>query len=82
MSENKIVDLYPTEENLCNKDVIESLDRALEEAKNGDVVNCSIILLHKDSSITYSYSNHYLRFTMVGALEYLKSLIIGYDNEI
>ena len=76
-TENKIIDLHPTEESLCNKDVIESLERALEEAKKDNVVNCSIILLHKDSSITYSYSNHYLRFTMVGALEYLKSLIIG-----
>ena len=80
MSENKIVDLYPTEEGLCNKDVIESLERALEEAKKDNVVNCSIILLHKDSSITYSYSNHYLRFTMVGALEYLKTLIIGAES--
>ena len=80
MSENKIVDLHPTEEILCNKDVIESLEIALEEAKKDNVVNCSIILLHKDSSITYSYSNHYLRFTMVGALEYLKTLIIGTES--
>jgi hypothetical protein len=66
-------------------EVQQSIFRILEHAKKDiedyNIVNCMIIMVDDDDTITYSYANFYRKVTMIGAIEKLKHIYIEDDKE-
>lgn len=70
MSELKIV---PFSNDTVNGDfVIQRLEEALKEAKNGGVANCIVVMAMNNGSVQDCWANGSKPFVMVGALESIK----------
>ena len=81
---NKIIEMFPSDSDeieVLNSSVIEIMERCLKDAKDGKVVNCAIVMVEDDTSLSYVYSNRYLRGTLIGGMEIVKSRML-IDNEI
>jgi len=75
----KVIDLFEADKTLDS--VNEILEVAVKDAKDSVIVNCMIVMVDDNDSITYSYANFYRKITMVGALEKLKHIYLEADSE-
>jgi len=75
----KVIDLFEADKTLDS--VNEVLEVAVKDAKDSVIVNCMIVMVDDNDSITYSYANFYRKITMVGALEKLKHIYLEDDSE-
>lgn len=79
-----IIDLFSdtdekteSNEEKAKNNVIETLQNAMTDAKNHNAVNCAVILITDDDQIIYSHTNHYRIYTLIGAFEFLKNIILN-----
>jgi hypothetical protein len=54
------------------ENVVNSLEEALEAAKDGNIVTCVIVMIDHDGDIISGWANEEMTCTMLGALELTK----------
>ena len=74
---NNVVKLFKDED---KESILRTIEHAKKDLADFNIVNCMIIMVDDDDTITYSYSNFNKSVTMVGALETLKHIFITRDN--
>jgi hypothetical protein len=78
----KVTSLFRDYDAEANGTVINILKDAVKDAEEGNVINCAIILIDKDDTITYSYANNARKYTLIGAFEFLKNLIFELESDV
>lgn len=76
---NNVVNLFRSNETVSS--VTELLESAVKEADENAIINCMLVMVDDDDTITYSYANFYRKVTMIGAIEKLKHIYIEDDTE-
>jgi len=62
-------------------EVEKTMSDAMEDIEELNIVNCMIVMIDDEDTITYSYANFNRKVTMVGAIENLKHLFMEADDE-
>ena len=75
---NNVINLFSADETLDT--VTELLETAVQDAKDNVIVNCMVVMVDNDDTITYSYANFYRKVTMIGAIEKLKHIYLEDDE--
>jgi len=76
---NNVINIFGEDE--TKKSILRTIEHAKQDTEDFNIVNCMIIMIDDQDTITYSYSNFNRSVTMVGALETLKHVFIRRDNE-
>ena len=64
------------QEGVPNASVIEALEEALERARSGEIQGVAIAQLHADRLASYAIAGIIGGYSLLGALEMLKSVIV------
>jgi hypothetical protein len=59
-----------------NREVIEELERLLDQAKAGEIVGLAGSFLHRDKVVSFAYAGMVAGFGMIGGLECLKETLL------
>lgn len=79
---NNVVQIFGKGTGETIRDQIDlTLRLAIEDNDDYPMVNCMIIMIEADGTLTYSYSNDNKNVTMIGALDIVKNLFMK-DVEI
>ena len=61
--------------------LIQHLEEMLEQAKSGEILGMAAAIMHRDRTTAYSVVGVIEGFSMVGALEMAKTMLINVDFE-
>jgi len=75
---DNIINLFTADKTVDT--VTKLLEDATKDAKENTIINCMVIMVDDDDTITYSYANFYRKVTMIGAIERLKHIYIEDDK--
>jgi len=78
MKNNNVINLFHSDKTVDT--VTEMLESAVKDAKDNVIINCMIVMVDDDDTVTYSYANFYRKVTMIGAIEKLKHIYIEDDE--
>lgn len=77
---DNIINLFNDGKEEIKETINTVINDAIQDTIDFDIVNCMIVMIDDDDTITYSYANFNKKVTMIGALETLKALYIKDGN--